>query len=180
MRRVSLPVVGDRMWTQAPRPRSTPARPLSHAENIEALKVRLEMPELEAARPKTRADCKDSPRPCPWVSCRYHLYLEVSANGWLKLMFPHLEVEDMKESCALDVADRAADDGLTLEQLGLTLNISLEGARQVELDVLAELRAKVGEEAVNGLVTGAGAAGARGIGGPAPADRTGPARGRRT
>ena len=31
------------------------------------------------ARPLTRAECKDGPRPCPWVSCRHHLLLEVAS-----------------------------------------------------------------------------------------------------
>lgn len=153
-RRVSLPVVGDRGWTDAPRPRSIPRSRLTARETIEALKLRLEVAEFDIPRPKTRDDCKDSPRPCPWASCRFHLYLEVSENGWIKLMFPHLEVWEMKESCALDVADRAEDDGVTLEKLGGLLNISLEGARQVELEVLAELRAKVGEDAIGVLVGG--------------------------
>ena len=55
-------------------------------------------------RPKTRADCKDSPRPCPWVGCRHHLYLELSCSGHPRE--PDLEPWDLLESCALDVADR--------------------------------------------------------------------------
>lgn len=31
-------------------------------------------------RPRTRADCVDAPRPCPWASCRHHLLLEVSKS----------------------------------------------------------------------------------------------------
>src|SRR6185436_15449349 len=29
-------------------------------------------------RPQTRKDCKDAQRPCPWVSCKHHLYLDVN------------------------------------------------------------------------------------------------------
>lgn len=29
-------------------------------------------------RPQTRADCRGDARPCPWVSCRHHLLLEVA------------------------------------------------------------------------------------------------------
>ena len=29
-------------------------------------------------RPKTRADCVDGPRPCPYISCAHHLYLDVN------------------------------------------------------------------------------------------------------
>ena|SRR5882757_525715 len=35
-------------------------------------------------RPQTRADCAQQPRPCPWISCRYHLLLDVSENGQLR------------------------------------------------------------------------------------------------
>lgn len=29
-------------------------------------------------RPRTRAECIDGPRPCPWASCRHHLLLEIA------------------------------------------------------------------------------------------------------
>ena len=32
---------------------------------------------LTNPRPKTRADCIGDPRPCPWVGCKYHLFLDV-------------------------------------------------------------------------------------------------------
>src|ERR1019366_2346037 len=35
-------------------------------------------------RPKTRGDCVDGPRPCPWAGCRQHLYLEVNPTGNMK------------------------------------------------------------------------------------------------
>src|SRR3954470_15585872 len=36
------------------------------------------MGELEATRPKTRADCVNMERPCPYVSCKYNLYVDVN------------------------------------------------------------------------------------------------------
>lgn len=33
---------------------------------------------LTVPRPKTRSECRDEARPCPWVSCRHHLLLEVA------------------------------------------------------------------------------------------------------
>jgi hypothetical protein len=35
---------------------------------------------LAVPRPTTRAECLQEARPCPWVSCRYHLLLEVAAT----------------------------------------------------------------------------------------------------
>src|SRR3977135_1711586 len=40
---------------------------------------RLLYPDMdEAERPKSRADCVEGARPCPFVSCTHHLYLDVS------------------------------------------------------------------------------------------------------
>jgi hypothetical protein len=96
-------------------------------------------PETGYWRPRTRAECADGPRPCPFVSCKYHLYIDVSPRtGAIKLNFPDLEVWDMGESCALDVADRG---GTTLEDVGAIMNLTRERIRQVEVKALAKLEA---------------------------------------
>ncbi len=101
---------------------------------------RLLYPEVEdVERPHARADCADAPRPCPFVSCKHHLYLDVSARtGAIKLNFPDLEVWEMSETCALDVADRG---GTTLEEVGAIMNLTRERIRQVEVKGLAKLAA---------------------------------------
>ncbi|HUB07073.1 MAG TPA: DNA-binding protein, partial [Myxococcales bacterium] len=38
------------------------------------------MEQIERLRPKTRADCVNGPRPCLFVSCKHHLYLDVNPN----------------------------------------------------------------------------------------------------
>jgi hypothetical protein len=102
---------------------------------------RLLYPEvLEDERPKTRAECKGVERPCPYVSCAHHLYLDVSAKtGAIKLNFPDLEVHEMGESCALDVADRG---GETLEEVGAILNVTRERVRQIEEVAKDKLRGR--------------------------------------
>jgi hypothetical protein len=96
--------------------------------------------ELDVSRPRTRADCIDGPRPCPFASCKHHLYLEVnSETGAIKLNVPHLEIEQLKHSCALDVAD---DGEHTLEEVGELLNVTRERVRQIELAGLHQLKAK--------------------------------------
>ena len=73
------------------------------------------------------------------MSCKHHLYLDVSARtGAIKLNFPDLEVWDMTETCALDVADRG---GTTLEEVGAIMNLTRERIRQVEVKGLAKLSA---------------------------------------
>ena len=100
---------------------------------------RLFYPEVEVEKPRTREECANGARPCPFVSCKHHLYLDVSARtGAIKLNFPDLEVWDMNESCALDVADRG---GTTLEEVGAIMNLTRERIRQVEVKGLAKLEA---------------------------------------
>lgn len=101
---------------------------------------RLLYPDVEdVVKPKTRAECTNGERPCPFVSCKHHLYLDVSARtGAIKLNFPDLEVWEMNETCALDVADRG---GTTLEEVGAIMNLTRERIRQVEVKGLAKLQA---------------------------------------
>lgn len=100
---------------------------------------RMLYPETDYYKPRTRAECVDGPRPCPYVSCKHHLFLDVSPRtGAIKLNFPDLEVWDMNESCALDVADRG---GTTLEDVGAIMNLTRERIRQVEVKALAKLEA---------------------------------------
>jgi len=101
---------------------------------------RLLYPDVEdVVKPKERAECGNGERPCPFVSCKHHLYLDVSAKtGAIKLNFPDLEVWEMTETCALDVADRG---GTTLEEVGAIMNLTRERIRQVEVKGLAKLQA---------------------------------------
>jgi hypothetical protein len=90
-------------------------------------------------RPVTRADCAQVPRPCPYISCKHHLYLDVSPRtGSIKLNFPDLEVWELPRSCALDVAEEGAS---TLESVGEIMNLTRERVRQVEVRALARLEA---------------------------------------
>lgn len=100
---------------------------------------RLLYPETDYWKPRTRSECVDGPRPCPYVSCKHHLFIDVSPKtGAIKLNFPDLEVWEMGESCALDVADRG---GTTLEDVGAIMNLTRERIRQVEVKGLAKLEA---------------------------------------
>ncbi len=88
-------------------------------------------------RPATRAECVDAPRPCPFIGCRHHLALEVGSNGSLHFA-PH-DIEDMRQTCALDVADAG---GATLEIIGDLLGVTRERVRQIEASGLARIRAR--------------------------------------
>lgn len=89
-------------------------------------------------KPTCRSECADVPRPCPFVSCRHHLYLDVNeTTGTIKFNHPDIEPDQMVASCSLDVAD---EGGATLEAVAVTLGLTRERVRQVE--VLASRKAK--------------------------------------
>ena len=97
----------------------------------------------DVERPHSREECAQMPRPCPFVSCAHHLYLDVNPeSGAIKLNFPHLEVWEMAETCSLDVADKG---GITLEEVGAILNLTRERIRQVEVRGLHKIRHQSGE-----------------------------------
>lgn len=111
---------------------------------------RLLYPETDYYKPKSRTECLGTERPCPYVSCKHHLYLDVSPRtGAIKLNFPDLEVWEMKETCALDIADRG---GTTLEDVGAIMNLTRERIRQVEVRALAKLEALREMEALRDYV----------------------------
>ena len=89
-------------------------------------------------RPKSRTECLEMERPCLYVSCRHHLYLDVNPEtGSVKLNFPDKEPWELEETCALDVADRG---GITLEEVGAIMNLTRERIRQVEVRGLEKLK----------------------------------------
>lgn len=91
-------------------------------------------------RPKTRADCIDGPRPCPWVGCRYHLALDVTTNGSIKLNFPNLEIAELPETCALDVAELK---GQSIAQVAREMGLSDDRT----FHLIDEAKRKLGEAA---------------------------------
>ncbi len=96
-------------------------------------------PEEEYWRPQSRRECLNMERPCPFVSCKYHLYIDVHpVRGSIKVNFPDVEVWEMTDTCALDVADRG---GITLEEVGEIMNLTRERVRQVETAGLGKLQA---------------------------------------
>lgn len=106
---------------------------------------RLLYPEAAAlSRPKTRGECEGGPRPCPWVGCRYNLYLDVTTAGSLMLRSPEQEVWDMDPaaSCALDVADRRG--GLTGAELAELIGVSRQRASQIERTAQERMMRRIG------------------------------------
>lgn len=86
-------------------------------------------------------------RPCGWLSCDQHLYLDVNPEtGSIKLNFPSFEPWELKHSCTLDVADRG---GITLEDIGEIMNLTRERIRQIEVRGYLQLRARALERGID-------------------------------
>ncbi len=146
--KVELPILRDDDFNSQERLPVTPSERRMRARTISIRRLskaeleqgRAQYPEEAYWRPDVRSACADVPRPCPYVSCKHHLYLDVHPErGSIKLNFPHLEVWELEESCALDVADRG---GVTLEEVGNIMNLTRERVRQVETVGLARVRSE--------------------------------------
>lgn len=97
----------------------------------------MDEPDHDEQRPQTRGECTEYKDYCPFVSCKHHLYLDVNPNGSITLNFPHLAVDELEETCALNVADRTA---LTLQSVGDLMNLTRERARQIELRGMMKMK----------------------------------------
>lgn len=108
----------------------------THARKNQLFKIGKSLPMHD--RPKTRGDCVNGIRPCPYVGCSHHLYLEVKKNGNITVSFPDITPDEMTTpSCVLDVVDSG---DATLEEVGQHVNITRERVRQIEERGIKKLR----------------------------------------
>jgi hypothetical protein len=131
---VAISRKGRRRKHTAPLTKSTLqlTKELRQQDEEDAVEEKFDLPE----RPQIRKDCEEGPRPCPWVGCRHHLYLDVNPeNGSIKFNFPDLAPWELPWSCSLDLAE----DRATLDETGEYMNLSRERIRQVEVLVLRKL-----------------------------------------
>ena len=80
-------------------------------------------------RPRTRGDCEGGVRPCPWVSCKYHLWHDRQDD----------DVFSLPETCALDVGQHGPH---SRDEIGALLGLSRERIRQYEVAAVEKLRVK--------------------------------------
>ncbi len=85
-------------------------------------------------RPKSYGDCANLPRPCPFVGCKYHLFLDEGHAGNLKTQ--NRELGELPSTCALDVA---AEGGKTRKEVSAMLGVLPERIRQIEEGALTRL-----------------------------------------
>ena len=69
-------------------------------------------PPVYIPRPSSRAECREEMRPCPWVACKHHLYLDINPEtGSIKINFPDLEPHGIKDDSIRDVIRNALFSG---------------------------------------------------------------------
>lgn len=114
---------------------------IKHTTQRELYAGREEYPEqTNHLRPRTRAECEGGLRPCPFVSCRHHLGVDVNErNGSVRVIFPDVDIDEIPETCSLDVADQG---GVTLERAAELMNVTRERIRQIEDAAMARLMAE--------------------------------------
>jgi hypothetical protein len=89
------------------------------------------------SRPLRRGDCRDVPRPCPFVSCKQNLFLDVTRTGRIRLNYPMLEPDQVPESCALDLADQ----GVTpLGHVAQIFGVTRQYVQMLEQGALEKIR----------------------------------------
>lgn len=89
-------------------------------------------------RPTTRGECASVPRPCPFATCRYHLATDVDGRGQLRVNWE--DVDQMEESCALDVADRTLASGVEPSDVDIARWLNMSKQRIWQLGKLTPLR----------------------------------------
>lgn len=107
---------------------------------------------VDEDRPRTRGECVGGERPCPWVSCRHHLALEVQRGGSISINpllledainGDELDLTRLPETCALDVADRGPTTARHVANLAGT---SFQRICQVEGKALAHAAKEAGKK----------------------------------
>lgn len=121
--------------------RSRTVSPRALARELKRQRRAGELEPLEGleVRPQLRSQCRGAERPCPFVSCRFNLFLDVDPRrGSIQFNFPGKELEELEHTCALDIAE---EGGATLEAVGKLLNVTRERVRQIEAEALEHLQA---------------------------------------
>ncbi len=94
------------------------------------------------SRPRRRSECPG--HPCPYVSCKYHLYLSVDERaGSLVIEQEKMSPLEMEETCLLETVQRRPM--MNLEEIGDILGLTRERIRQIEKKAIAKLQGQRGE-----------------------------------
>lgn len=89
-------------------------------------------------RPTQRSECPTY-RPCPFVGCRYHNYLDIMPRGKIKFNFVDVKPENFSNSCSLDVAEGKP---LSLKAIGDIIGLTRERVRQIQESAVSVIKRK--------------------------------------
>ncbi len=100
-----------------------------------------EQPGRDYLRPRTFEECDSvglgDITPCPFVSCKHHLYLDVNPRtGSIKLNFPGRELDELPATCALRVAQHG---GRTLDAVAEVMALTRQRLSQLEDRILDKI-----------------------------------------
>ena len=142
-------------WPELPAdelpPDPPPAQPAQALPETPARK-RLRVVE-QPWRPTRRGDClpggRNAQRPCPYATCRHSLLSSVDIDPETgKIVCEETrEVDELPQTCALDIADLTDANGRSAILRGLEpyFGVTRERVRQLELRALARLRDQLAE-----------------------------------
>lgn len=96
----------------------------------------------DGIRPTVRGECYHF-NICPFVTCRYHLYLDVDEYGNIIYNYPGKQPYELEETCALKVADERSGTGpqgkLSLNEIVKIMGLSKEGIRQIAVRAMKKI-----------------------------------------
>jgi hypothetical protein len=116
---------------------SHPSKRQVRVDREEVAQILSEIPESD--RPTNRVECP-SYRPCPFVGCRYNMFLDIKETGSITMNYDGMEPWQMQNSCLFDVIEQYPE-GLPLGMIGQIMNLTRERVRQVEVEALRKLHA---------------------------------------
>lgn len=102
-----------------------------------------------AFRPEKFSDCRRGP--CPYVSCKFHLYLDVDPiTGAIKINHPGKEPGDLKKPCALRFSRKVKKTGeeTSRRTVAKALNLTSERIRQTEEGAIKKLKVLLDDDPV--------------------------------
>jgi len=92
----------------------------------------------QVAKPSTRGECANIIRPCPYVSCRHNLYLEVDKKGGIVERFSDPSEVPPNQSCTLDIVDEFGM--LDPPEIGRVMGLTPHAVGAIEAAGLRNLR----------------------------------------
>jgi len=92
-------------------------------------------------RPKTRADCPSPGTPCPYLSCKHHLWVDLSASG---MPTESPAFGDVKNTCALNYVEEHGSAPTTLSCVSKATHTTRQRVDQIVQEGLKKAKRRHG------------------------------------